>query len=285
MENSRRRFFKNAGAGALTLGLSSTFLSGPLSAMDRKEPTDKKEDLFKLGIAGWSFVKFKLEPSLDMMDRVDVRNLCIKNYHLPFDSSPEQIAAFFGKLKEKGITGYGVGPIYMKSEAEVDQAFDYAKRVGVKLIVGVPEHELLPHVEKKVKEYGFHYAIHNHGLEDKRYPSVESIYERIKDLDTRLGICHDIGYSAQMGFEPADVTLKYGHRIYEMHVKDMTLKTADAKDCEIGRGIIDFPALVKALRKTKYAGVCSIENEKNATDPLPGLAESVGYFKAVVKLV
>ncbi len=285
MENSRRRFFKNAGTGALTLGLSSSFLSGNLLAMNKKNITDKEGDLFKVGIAGWSFVKFKLEPSLEMMDRVNVRYLCIKDFHLPIDSTSEQIAEFLDKLKAKGITGYGVGPIYMKSETEVDRAFDYAKRVGVKLIIGVPEHELLPYVDKKVKEYDFHYAIHNHGLEDKRFPSVESIYERIKYLDTRVGICHDIGYSAQMGLDPAAVTLKYGQLIYEMHIKDMTLSAAHAKDCEIGRGVIDFPALVKALRKTKYAGICSIENEKNNTDPLPGLAESVGYFKAVVKLV
>ncbi|HEY6082627.1 MAG TPA: sugar phosphate isomerase/epimerase, partial [Chitinophagaceae bacterium] len=127
------------------------------------------------------------------------------------------------------------------------------------------------------------YAIHNHGLEEKRYPSVERIYDQIKDLDPRVGICHDIGYSAQMGFDPAAVTLKYGHRIYEMHIKDMTSGSAEGTDCEVGRGIIDFPSLVKALRKTKYSGVCSIELEKNNTDPLPGIAESAGYFKGVMK--
>jgi sugar phosphate isomerase/epimerase len=285
MENSRRRFFKNAGAGALGLTVSSSLFPGDLLRMDKVRTADNKaDDLFQIAIAGWSFVKFKLEPSLEMMNRVNVKNLCIKSYHLALDSSPEQIAAFWDQLKTRGITGYGVGPIYMKTEKEVDAAFDYAKRVGVKLIVGVPEHELLPYVSRKVKEYDFHYAIHNHGLEDKRYPTVESIYERIKDLDTRLGICHDIGYSIQMGFDPAAVTLRYGHRVYEMHVKDMVNIAGTWTDCEIGRGAIDFAALVKALRKTRYSGMCSIENEKNSADPLPGLAESVGYFKAVIKL-
>jgi hypothetical protein len=285
MENSRRRFFKNAGAGALGLTVSSSLFSGDLLGMTKEKTADDKAgDLFQLAIAGWSFVKFKLEPSLEMMNRVDVKNLCIKSFHLPIDSTPEQIAVFWDQLKAKGITGYGVGPIYMKSEKEVDDAFNYAKRVGVKLVVGVPEHELLPYVNKKVKEYDFRYAIHNHGSEDKRYPTVESIYDRIKDLDTRVGICHDIGYSVEMGFDPAALTLKYGHRVYEMHIKDMTKSSGKWADCEIGRGAIDFASLVKALRKTKYGGMCSIENEKNNMDPLPGLAESVGYFKAVVKL-
>ncbi|MCW3106691.1 MAG: sugar phosphate isomerase/epimerase [Segetibacter sp.] len=281
MQNSRRRFFKNAGTGVLACSLSSTLLSGNLLAMNKE--IVNREDLFKVGIAGYTFVKFKLEPSLEMTERVGVQYLCIKDFHLPLDSTSEQIRDFQDKLKARNITGYGVGPIYMRSEAEIDKAFDYAKRVGVKLIVGVPEHELLPYVDKKVKEYDFQYAIHNHGVEDKRYPSVESLYMKIKDLDSRIGICHDIGYSAQMGFDPAEVTLKYGHRIYEMHIKDMTKGAVDGSDCVIGRGIVDFPALIKALRKTRYNGKCSIEMA--SADPLAVIAESVGYFKGVMKAV
>ena len=281
MENSRRNFFKNAGASALALSLSSAFLSENLFATNKEEKTDKKKDLFDVGIAGYTFLKFKLEPSLEMMERVGIHYLSIKDFHLPIDSTSEQIAAFHEKLKSREIIGYAVGPIYMTSKAEVDKAFDYAKRVGVSLIVGVPEHELLPYVNKKVKEYNFRYAIHNHGVKDKRYPSVESIYEKIKDLDTRMGICHDIGYSAEMGFDPAEVTLKYGHRIYEVHIKDMTEGSPNGKDCVIGRGIVDFSAYITALRKTKYAGKCSIEMESE--DPLPVIAESVGYFKGVMQ--
>jgi len=280
MKNSRKQFIQQAGASALALCVSGA-LPGRLLAARPK----RTEDPLKIGVAAWSFTKFKLDASLDMMSRLDIKYLSIKDFHLPLDSTPEQIAGFFEKLAAKGVTGYGVGPIYMKSEADVDRAFDYTKRVGVKLLVGVPEHELLGYVEKKVKEYGFHYAIHNHGLTDKRYPSVESIYEKVKDLDARIGICHDIGYSIQMGFDPAALTLKYGHRIYEMHVKDM-MKSPSGEwlDCEIGRGAIDFAALVRALRKTKYQGVCSIENETHNLDPLPSIAESAGYFKATVKL-
>lgn len=267
----------------ITMGLSPSL--SPVAAWHGNGTAGKKETLFRIGIAGWSFVKVRLDPALDMMDRVNVKNLCIKDFHLPLESTPGQISEFQQKLKAHGITGYGVGPIYMESETDVDRAFEYARRVGVKLIVGVPEYELLPYVSKKVKEYDFHYAIHNHGREDKRYPTVEVIYHKVRDLDPRVGICHDIGYSIEMGFQPADVMLKYGHRVFEMHIKDMTKVSGEWKDCEVGRGAIDFPALVRALRKIKYRWSASIENEKNSADPLPGIAESVGYFKAVVNLV
>jgi inosose dehydratase len=280
MKKSRRQFFKNAGTGLLALSVSSTLPAASLFGKSSESETGK-EDLFKFAIAGWTFNKYKLDPSLDMMARVDVHYLCIKNFHLPLDSTPEQITAFHDKLKAKGVTGYAVGPISMKSEGEADQAFEYCKRVGVKMIVGVPEHELLSYIDKKVKEYGFNYAIHNHGYGDKLYPTVESIYQKVKDLDPRIGMCHDIGYSMLMGIDPVAVTIKYGSRIFDIHVKDVTGASAEGKDCEVGRGIIDFAAFIKALRAIKYKGMCSLEFEKDDTDPLPGIAESVGYFKGV----
>ena len=286
MKNSRRQFFKNAGTGLIALGASSTLQAGQLFGMKPEQDVKaKSKDPFRFGIAGWTFVKFALEPSLTMMERVDMHYLCIKNFHLPLESNAAQIAEFHEKLKARGVTGYAVGPISMKTEAEVDQAFEYCKRVGVQLIVGVPEHALLSYVDKKVKEYGFHFAIHNHGQEDKLYPSAESIYQKVKELDPRIGICHDIGYSMLMGIDPAAVTLKFGSRIFDMHVKDVTMATSEGKDCELGRGIIDFYALVKALRTIKYSGMCSLEYEKGDADPLPGIAESVGYFKGILDAV
>jgi len=285
MQNSRRRFFKNAATGALTLGLSPALVPGELMAMAGNTPDDKRIDLFRVGIAGWSFQKIALDISLEMMNRVDVRHLCIKDFHLPLNSTDEHIAAFKNKLKAKGVTGFGVGPIYMTSKNEVDHAFEYAKRVGVRVLVGVPEHGLLPYVGEKVKEYDMHFAIHNHGRKDKRYPSVPVIHDFIKDLDPRVGICHDIGYSMEMGLQPADLMMKYGKRVYEMHIKDMTKHSGEWTECEVGRGEIDFPALAKALRKIRYSWTCSIEYDKNSTDPLPGIAESVGHFKAVLNVV
>jgi inosose dehydratase len=280
MKNSRREFFRKAGTGILAFGASKSLYTGEIS-VEARELTDKSHDMFKLAIAGWTFNKFSLEPSLEMMFRVDVHYLCIKDFHLPLDSTSDQIAEFHEKLKSKGVIGYAVGPIGMKSKEDVDKAFEYCKRVGVKMVVGVPQHELLPYIDKKVKEYGFNFAIHNHGYGDKLYPTLESIYLKVKDLDQRIGMCHDIGYSMLMGIDPAAVTLKYSDRIFDIHIKDVTSATEAGKDCELGRGIIDFPAFFKALRTIKYKGMCSLEFEKDNTDPLPGLAESVGYFKGV----
>ena len=277
--DSRRDFVRQGIAAIVASAMVLT------SENTQAEPVAPKQDLFKLGIAGFSFLHFKLDESLAMMKKLDVRYLCIKDFHLPYKSTAEEIAAFHEKLKQANVTGYAVGPIYVKTTQEIDNAFDYAKRVGVNLIVGIPNHEDLPYLEKKVKEYDIRFAIHNHGPEDKLYPNATTVYNFVKDLDTRIGLCFDMGHDKRDNQDPVADLGKYGKRIFDMHLKNVTAATKEGSTCELGRGIIDIPAFVKMLRKVKYAGSCSLEYEKDMKDPLAGIAESVGYFRGVCAAV
>ena len=273
--NNRRKFLKQA-SSALAIGAVA-----PAMAHENASTPKAKEDLFKLGIAGYSFVHFKLDQALEMMRKVDVHYLCIKDFHLPFNSTDEQIAAFHATLKASNVTGYAVGPIYMKTTQEIDNGFEYAKRVGVKLIVGVPNEELLPYIDKKVKEYDMRYAIHIHGPDIKLWPNASSVINAVKNLDPRMGLCFDMGHDARFGDDPIADLKKYADRIFDIHLKNVTAASKEGKTCELGRGIIDVPAFVAMLRKIKYSGSCSLEYEKDMKDPLAGIAESVGYFKGV----
>ena len=67
--------------------------------------------------------------------------------HLPLDLSPDEIKAEAAKVSSAGIELYGGGVIYMKTSEEVDQAFAYAGNAGMKIIVGVPEHDLLDYCQ------------------------------------------------------------------------------------------------------------------------------------------
>lgn len=265
---------------ALTTGVS---VSAQQQERPGPQPAPETGEKFKVGMAGYTFAKFDLDKTLATLQRTDVHYLCIKDFHLPFKSTDAEIAAFHAKLKEKGVTGYAVGPIYMKSEAEIDNAFEYAKRVGVKLIVGVPNYELLPYVDKKVKEYGFNYAIHLHGPDIKIYPDAQDVWDHVKDLDPRIGMCLDVGHDTRNGKDPVADLKKFHTRVFDIHIKDVTGTTKLGYSLEIGRGVIDFPAFVKMLRKVGYTGVCSLEHEKDMTDPFMGIAESIGYFRGIIE--
>ena len=47
-------------------------------------------------------------------------------------------------------------------------------------------------------------------------------------------------------------------------------------------GGIDIPAVIRSLIDSGFDGVASFEYEKDAKDPLAGLAESVGYVRGVL---
>ncbi len=273
---TRRLFLKKAG-GSVALATVH-----PAIALTAPQAGGRAtEDLFKLGMAGYSFLHFKLDQALDMMKKTDVHYLCIKDFHLPFASTAEQISAFHETLKQADVTGYAVGPIYMKTTQEIDNGFDYARRVGVKMIVGVPNEDLLPYIEKKVKEFDMRYAIHIHGPDIKLWPNATSVMNAVKNLDARMGLCFDMGHDMRYGDDPIADLEKYAKRIFDIHLKNVTAASKEGKTCELGRGVIDIPAFVSMLRKVKYDGCCSLEYEKDMKDPLAGIAESIGYFKGV----
>jgi sugar phosphate isomerase/epimerase len=237
----------------------------------------------QLGIAGYTFAKIPVDQGIAMMKRSGVNALSIKDFYLPLDSSAEVIKSVSEKFAASGIRIYAAGVIYMKTQSEVDRAFEYAKALGIDMIVGVPNPELLSYTEQKVKTYNIRVAIHNHGPEDKLYPSPVNVYEHIKGLDPRMGLCLDIGHASRAGANPVEVVGKYASRLFDLHIKDLSEISEKPKPIELGRGVLDIPGLVKALKRIGYKGYCSIEHEMDMSDPLPGIAESAGYFRGVVK--
>lgn len=277
--SNRRSFLKRAAMGAAAAG-AAPLLSNARVKQDELYSGNTTAAL-KLGIAGYTFSQSTIPQAIAMMDRVNVKAFSLKDIQLPLNSTKEKIDEVVNTFKQAGATIYGVGVIYMKTQQEADQAFEYAKNVGVDLIIGSPVYELLPYVEGKVKQYNIRLAIHNHGPEDKSYPTPGDVYEHIKNLDNRMGLCLDIGHTQRDNIDPAAAYLQYHDRIMDMHIKDVTAAEKDGKSLELGRGVINIPALVKALQAKGYSGYCSFEHEKDAKDPLPGLAECVGYFKGV----
>ena len=274
---SRRQFFKLAGTGILATGLSTVYGSNTVNVF-----VEDKANTFSLGMAGYTFKEFTVELTIEMMKRIGITKISLKDFHLPLNSTQEQINAILDKFNKAGIHVYTLGVIYMKTQASVDQAFEYAKMAGVKMIVGAPDYELLPYIEKKIKSYDIKLAIHNHGPDNPLYPNATDIWDHIKDLDARIGICIDIGHTLRDGQDPSVDIERYGKRIYDIHIKDVDKASKEGKTVEIGRGIIDIPMVVATLRKIEYSGTCSLEFEKDMKDPLAGIAESIGYFKGVM---
>jgi len=276
--SSRRRFLKVAGASAVACATVS-----PRGALAAGSPEPAAAAMpFTLGMASYTLRQFPVDQAIEMTKRLGLARICFKDFHLKLDATPEVIAETTAKVKAAGLDLYAGGVIYMKSEAEVDRAFVYAKAAGFKMIIGVPTYELLPYTSKKAQEYDMPVAIHNHGPDNPLFPTPQSAYERIASLDRRLGLCIDVGHTQRSGVDPAESAEKYFDRLLDVHIKDVSASTAQGSTVEIGRGVIDIPKLLKTLKRLNFTGTLALEFEKDAKDPLPGSAESVGYLRGVI---
>lgn len=279
MQANRRNFLKLTGLGMAAVAL-------PGVAHSAVAPAKKPASLpLQLGLASYTLRKMSIDDALAVCQRLGIKHISLKEFHLKLTASDAEIAEVVKKCKDAGVELGSGGVIYMKSEAEVDAAFEYARKAGMNMIIGVPQHALLPYVEKKVKETNIRLAIHNHGPGDLVYPSCESAYVRIKDMDARMGLCLDIGHTQRIQRDPSADLKDYFDRIFEIHVKDVTSSDKNGKAIEVGRGVIDIPGFLKSVVKKKFSGIVSFEYEKDDKDPVPGLAESLGYVRGILALI
>jgi inosose dehydratase len=282
MSITRNHFLKLLGLSA-TASLTST--TGFATMPGRAGRQTKRDVDLKVGLASYTLRKFNLDEVISISRRLGLNSIALKSMHMPLESSAEEIRQMAGKVKGAGLNLYGAGVIYMKTKQEVDTAFHYASNAGLEMIVGVPNHDLLPQVNDLVKKHNIKLAIHNHGPGDDLYSSPDDVYAKIKGLDKRIGLCIDIGHVVRIGQDPVPMIEKYKDRLYDMHLKDVDKAEAKGSSVEIGRGIIDIPMVIRTLKKIDYQGCMALEYEKDGDDPVPGLAESVGYVRAVARLV
>jgi inosose dehydratase len=274
-DSTSRRAFLGTAAGMAAASLLS-----------RAAPASPRPRRLKVGLASYSLRKFTLDQAIDMCRAMDIRYITLKDVHLPMTAPPEELKAARAKIEAAGITLMGGGVIYMKNdEAAVRKAFEYARNAGFPLIVGAPDPDAVPLVERMVREYGMPLAIHNHGPEDKAYPAPLDALKLVKDRDRRLGLCMDVGHTLRAGADPVRTVADCGDRLMDLHVKDLRSATDRDSQVEVGKGIIDFPGLIRALHQRGFAGHVALEYEVNADHPESGIRESMAYLRGVVDSV
>jgi sugar phosphate isomerase/epimerase len=139
--------------------------------------------------------------------------------HLPMDVQEESAA--LADYAAAGIKLHAAGAIYFTrdEDADIRSKFEYCKRAGIGVIVaGDPAPETLPRIEKFVKEYDIRIAIHNHGPEDRLWPSPLNVLRAVKNMDPRLGCCIDVGHTVRAGTDVVQAIHEAGrHAVQRTH--------------------------------------------------------------------
>lgn len=239
--------------------------------------------MIRLGVASYSLRNFSRAQAIAMTKSLGTPHINLKSFHLPYESSPAEIAAARQELGAAGLQIVGGGTITFESDTDegVRKYFDYARAAGMPLIVGTCKPALLPRIENFVKEYNIKLAIHNHGPEDQNFPSPYDALRAVKNMDPRMGLCIDLGHTARTGTDPVRAIADAGPRLLDMHAKDLRdLKVAESQ-CIVGEGKIPFAEIFQQLSAIRYLGYVNLEYEIEPDNPLPGMQQSFAYMRGV----
>jgi sugar phosphate isomerase/epimerase len=276
-----------------------------------KPPSPAIDLPIRLGIASYTFRNFASQQQLiDFMKQLKTPLLNLKSMHLPM-TSPDMVvapaksstpsaqaaknappimvpldlvAAQAAAYRAAGFTLTAAGNITFDKDddADIRPKFEYLKAAGIPIAVCAPTHQNLPRLEKFVKEYNIKLAIHNHGPEDKNFPSPFDVLAAVKNLDQRIGLCIDLGHSLRAGADVVAAIHAAGPRLYDIHIKDLADATAKESQVAVGQGVMPVRAIFEALIATRYAGNVDLEYEIFPKDPMPGVVESFAYMRGVL---
>jgi inosose dehydratase len=280
MTLTRRSLLK---AAALTTACTTI---GPvdLLAVPSSVSGDQQFHGLRVGVASYSLREFPLAQALQDIRRLGVHYLSLKEVHLPLSSTPEQRRQVRQQAEDLGLSITSCGVIYLKDdEAQMHQAFDYVRDLGASIAVVGISRDLLPLLDKVIRDYALKVAIHNHGPNDKLFPSPLQVYDAVKRLDRRIGLCMDIGHTFRMHEDLVTDVKKTRDRLYSMHFKDLESAEVDAKGVPVGTGVLPIVSLLRELLHVGYVGELQLEYEVEPKDPLLGMAESLGFMRGVLR--
>lgn len=277
---SRRAALKLAGAAAVAIPALR------LGELHAASPAPAKKPGWRLGVAGYSVRDLTVDASIAVLKQLEIVPFTLFRAHVRIEEGTvEECREGAKKLRDGGLELYSTGVVnFSNDEAKARKAFENARAAGLPMMTCKPAKDCYPLLDRLVKEYDLRLAIHNHGPEDALYPAPEDAWKLIEPFDSRIGLCIDVGHTMRAKGDAIAAIKKYRARLLDVHLKDSQAVPGADKDIpiEAGHGRIDLRGICAALTEIDYRGVAAYEYERIATNPVMGLAESIGYVRGVV---
>src|SRR6266404_2594992 len=265
--------------------VASAFVSKDAYALIQDRPSAGEASPIRLGVASYTIRNFNRAQMIGFLKQLNMFALNLKDVkdHLPSDMQQELSA--LADYAASGMKPHAAGTIYFEKDEDADirSKFEYCKRAGIAVIVaGDPAAETLPRIEKFVKEYDIRFALHNHGPEDKLWPSPLDVLKAVKGMDPRIGCCIDVGHTVRAGTDVVQAIRAVGPRLFNVHMKDLANFQSKDSQVPVGEGIMPVKRIFEALIAIKYKGFVDLEYEIHPDDPMPGVIGSFAYMRGVL---
>lgn len=248
---------------------------------------------WKLGVQLWTFRLFSFTDAVNKADSAGIRYIEAfpgqplgGNMRDSFGvaMSPASRAQIKELLKGKNIQMVAIGVIVPKNIAEWQQYFELAKEFNLSYISTEPLKDQWDAVDSLAGVYNIKIAIHDHP-NPTAYWSPDSVLAAIKG-HPNIGACADVGHWARSGFDPVECLKKLEGHVYGAHLKDIKVfNDTHAADTIVGKGVINFDAIFTELKRQKFSGMMSIEQESNWEHNMQDVAATAKYVDEKIKAV
>jgi len=170
-----------------------------------------------------------------------------------------------------------VGGLRPANLPDLRRVFEFARGLGVQVIVGVLDPAILPELDALCREYQIYYAIENHL--GNVFQAAETMLEAVAPYSMYIGFNPDTGHFAAAGLSAVDEVRKLEGRIYHCHFKDSD------QHLPLGSGAVDMLAVVRELKRQGYDRLWSIEHYEydgiSDEDLKKGLAYALSYVRGL----
>jgi sugar phosphate isomerase/epimerase len=171
------------------------------------------------------------------------------------------------------------------SDEEIDYAFRACKAVGAKGITTEVSEDAAKKLSPFADKHKLYVIFHNHGQPGD--PNFS--FDRILQHGSRLMLNFDAGhYFGATGVHPNELIHLLHDRIFSIHIKDKTSKTAadPDKNRPFGQGDTPLADIFQLIKKEKWPIYCDIELEYHVpenSDPVSEVIKCVEYCKTLLE--
>ncbi len=303
----KRRTFVSALMILCLLAASSLFLALQTTAQEKIIPEEIKRQVsstdyssvrikkFPLAVQCWTYRGYTFFEALEKVKALGIDYVqAYPGQRLSRDLPPNVVfnhnldEQHLKLVREKlnslkmSVVAYGVVDTG-RTEEEMRKVFDFARKLGIWVIVTEPRDEDYQVLNKLVKEYNLRVAIHNHP-EPSKYAHPTTVLKYLKEADERIGVCADTGHWMRGNLLPVECLRMLAGRIYDVHLKDRSdFGTKKAEDVAFGSGRADIRKVLAELTLQDYDGFLTVEyeNEKEVMAPEPAIKKGIEFIKSV----
>jgi sugar phosphate isomerase/epimerase len=242
---------------------------------------------WKTGVALYSFNHFSFAESLNKADSAGAKYVEGFFFHklggdfgghsIPALSN-EEITKMKTMLSNKGLQMKSLYAGNGKNLKEWLAYFDFAKQTGVEFLNCEPEKKDWNLLDSLAGVYKIKIAIHEHAKGSSYYWHPDSVLAAMKGRPN-IKACADLGHWVRSGLDPVKCLQALEGKIICLHVKDLdAANNLKANDVVVGTGVLDYPAIVKELKRQNFSGMAYIEREANWDHNMPDVKQALKYI-------